>query len=69
VKLAKVKWEILDLLGYVFCEVSIRWWDLFDDTPLEGYPTRWNTITYLIGVPSYRAGCFFYGLQDDNENG
>lgn len=68
-KLARVKWEILDLLGYIFCEASIRWWDLFDDGPLVDYPTKWNTITYLIGVPSYRVGSFFYSLQDDEAAG
>lgn len=68
-KLARLRWEILDLLGYVFCEASFRWWGLFDDTPLEDYPTRWDTITYLIGVPSYTVGCFFYNLQDDDAAG
>jgi len=66
---AKFKWEVLDLLGYVFCEASIQWWERFDDTPLEDYPTRWNNITYLIGVPSYRLGCFFYSFQDDEAAG
>lgn len=71
--LSRVKWEILDCLGYVFCEASIRWWDLFDDgSALEErccYPTRWEMLTYSIGVPSYRIGCFFYGLQDDKAIG
>lgn len=63
--LARIKWEILDWLGYVFCETSIRWWDLFDDgSNLEDHPTRWEMVTYAMGVPFYKIGCFFYGLQD-----
>ncbi|MBC8410906.1 MAG: hypothetical protein H8E12_19650 [Rhodobacteraceae bacterium] len=71
--LSKIKWEILEWLGYVFCEASIRWWYLFDDgSDLERrccYPTRWEMVTYSIGVPSYRIGCFFYNLQDDEAAG
>ena len=68
--LARVKWEILDWLGYIFCEASIRWWDLFDDgSTIEEYPTRWETFIYSIGVPSYRIGCFFYSFQDDEAAG
>ena len=71
--LAKIKWEILDLLGYVFCEASFRWWSIFDDgSDLErkiSYLTRWEMLTYSIGVPSYKIGCFFYGLQDDEAAG
>ena len=69
-KVAKFKWEVLDLIGYIFCEASIRWWDIFDDgSNIEAkiyYPTRWDKLVYLIGVPSYRVGCFFYNLQDDS---
>jgi hypothetical protein len=71
--LAKIKWEILDLLGYVFCEASFRWWDMFDDgSDLEDkiyHPTHWERLTYFIGVPSHRVGCFFYNLQNDEEAG
>jgi hypothetical protein len=42
---------------------------MFDDgSDLEYkiyHPTLWDRITYWIGVPSYRLGCFFYNLQDD----
>lgn len=69
-KLAKLKWGCLELIGYVFCEASFRWWNIFDDgSNVEHrlyYPTRWERLTYLIGVPSYRIGCFFYNLQDDS---
>jgi len=70
VNYTKLKWEALDLLGYIFCEASFRWWNIFDDgSDLErkiSHPTRWERITYWVGVPSYRVGCFFYNLQDDN---
>ena len=67
--IAKVKWEILDLLGYVFCEASFRWWNLADDEAFVGLsePTWKDQAVYWIGVPSYRIGCFFYNLQDDGE--
>jgi hypothetical protein len=64
----KIKWEALELLGYIFCEISLKWWGLFDNTPLMSPPTLWNKITYLIGVPSYNVGCFFYNLQEDIAN-
>ena len=68
-KIARLKWKALECLGYVFCEASFRWWNIFDDgSELErkiSHPTRWERITYLIGVPSYRVGCFFYELQDN----
>jgi len=67
--LAKIKWEILDWFGYVFCEASFRWWDMFDDgSNLEDKvyrPTYFDRMTYLVGVPSFKIGCFFYGLQDN----
>jgi len=69
VSLTRIKWEILDWLGYIFCEASFRWWNIFDDgSDLErkiSYLTRWEMLTYGIGIPSYKIGCFFYGLQDN----
>ena len=62
---AKIRWETLELLGYIFCEISLQWWNRFDNTPLMSPPTLWNKITYLIGVPLYRMGCFFYNMQED----
>jgi hypothetical protein len=66
----KLKWEVLDLTGYIFCEASIWWWDIFDDgSDIENriyYPAPWEQLTYLLGVPSYKIGCFFYNLQDDS---
>jgi hypothetical protein len=67
--LARFKWEILDWFGYVFCEAAFRWWDVFDDTPLHLYPTRRDTLVWLIGWPSYKIGCFFYSLQNDEAAG
>ena len=71
--LAKFKWEVLDFFGYVFCEASIRWWDIVDDgSDLENKvyrPTCWDRMTYLVGVPSFKIGCFFYNLQDDEAAG
>jgi hypothetical protein len=73
VNLSKIKWEILEWLGYVFCEASFRWWNIFDDgSDLErkiSHLTYCETVTYSIGVPSYRLGCFFYNLQDDEAAG
>jgi len=69
VKIARAKWEILEWLGYIFCESSFRWWNLFDDTPVEQHPTRWDVVTYLVGVPTFKIGCFFYNLQDDEAAG
>ena len=63
-KLARVKWEILDCLGYVFCETAFRWWDIFDDTQTQDYPSRKDMLVSLIGNPLYKTGCFFYSLQD-----
>lgn len=66
---AKLKWEVLDWFGYIFCEASFRWWNMFDDgSDLEDKiynPTVLGRITYWVGVPSYRLGCFLYNLQDD----
>ena len=61
----KFKWQVLDWLGYIFCEMSMRWWDKFDNSPLIGPLTFWNKVTYYVGLPSYNLGCFFYNLQDD----
>ena len=63
----KIKWEALDFIGYMFCELAFRWFDIFDG-PIEGDDDfRWyHRIHDLVGSTSYRAGCFFYSLQDDD---
>jgi hypothetical protein len=61
----RFKWEVLDCIGYVFCEFSFRWFDRFD-VPFDEADWRWyHRVNYFIGSASYGTGCFFYGLQDD----
>ena len=59
-----IKNEILDQLGYILCEASFRWWNWFD-VPAHQWKRRHNVLFWL-GRPSYRLGCFFYSLQDND---
>ncbi len=67
---AKIKWEVLDFLGYIFCEASFRWWEMMDDgSDLERKvykPVLIDHMTYWVGVPSFKIGCFFYNLQNED---
>ena len=68
--LARFKWEVLDWIGYVFCEFTFRWFDYTDDVPWLEEDWRWyHHAQYFIGNVPYRIGCFFYGLQDDEAAG
>jgi len=61
--LSKARYEICELIGYVLCEFSFRWWDLFDK-PVGDW-RWWNHVIYHVGRPTYIVGCFFYGLNDN----
>jgi len=67
---ARFKWEILDWIGYVFCEFTFQWFDRMGDVPWDEEDWRWfHHIYYFIGCIPYRIGCFFYNLQDDKAAG
>ena len=66
----KIKWELLDFIGYVFCEYSFQWFDVFD-FPANGDDNyKWyHGPSNFIGGVFYKTGCFFYGIQDDKYPG
>ena len=69
-KWAKVKWEVLDFIGYAFCEFTFQWFDRIGDVPWEEEDWRWyHRVYYFIGSAPYRVGCFFYDMQDDEAAG
>jgi len=69
--LAKFKWEVLDCIGYVFCEFSFRWSNYTGDAPWDEVRRHgWvSSALDFIGSASYGIGCFFYNLQDDEVAG
>jgi len=49
-------------LGYIFCEFSFRWFDLFD-VPADDSIWRWyHHWSSFIGGAAYSAGCCLYGF-------
>lgn len=63
--LTELRWEVLDCLGYVFCEFAFRWYDCMGDIPWHEEDWRWfHHVGCFIGGVSYSVGCFFYGLQE-----
>ena len=68
--IARFKWEVLDCIGYMFCEFTFRWFDYIGDVPWADEDWRWyHHVYYFIGNVPYRVGCFFYNLQDDEAAG
>lgn len=66
-KWANIRWGILDMLGYILCGISLWWWKLFNCNLAKPHSFSYiRSALYFIGIPSYKLGCFFYGLQDYN---
>jgi hypothetical protein len=60
-----MRWAVLDILGYIFCGFALQWWKLFGCDQVTPQTFSYvRKVFYFIGIPSYRLGCFFYGLQD-----
>tara|TARA_Y100000034_G_C6632349_1_gene276104 strand:+ start:364 stop:555 length:192 start_codon:yes stop_codon:yes gene_type:complete len=59
-----LKSKVTIVLGYVFCEFSFRWFNMFD-VPYLDEEWRWyHRAAYFIGGQLYSIGCFFYNLGD-----
>ena len=60
--------DLTEWLGFVFCEFSFRWFDIFD-VPLHEEDWRWyHGMSYSIGGASYSIGCWFYNVGENNES-
>lgn len=60
-----MKAALCEWLGYLFCEFSFRWFDMFD-VPLSDDPwdesefNLFHRFTYAVGSRAYNVGCYFY---------
>jgi hypothetical protein len=69
-KIARLKWEVLECIGYILCEFTFQWFDRICDVPWDEEDWRWRDhVYYFIGTIPYKFGCYFYGLQDDEAAG
>jgi hypothetical protein len=49
-----------EYLGWLFCEVTFHWFDLFD-VPFDEREWRWyHRANYAVGRLPYRLGCWCY---------
>ena len=54
--------KITGYLGWAFCELSFRWFSLYD---ISFYDDKWrwhHFVSWYIGNSFYRAGCWFYSF-------
>jgi hypothetical protein len=59
-----MKNKIAGLLGYIFCELSFRWFNVFD-VPYQDEGWKWyHRVSYFLGEKSYSVGCYFYNIEE-----
>jgi len=66
----RVKINLYEKLGWLFCEISFRWWDMFDgEEAWDQENWSWFHQTHFrIGEIFYQTGIYFYNYGVKNES-